>query len=58
MNSTDNLQGSIDTIKHGKKNVQEMGKGTECGIGVEEFEDFAEDDQLQTYEILQEKRKL
>ncbi|OAA41582.1 mitochondrial translation initiation factor [Beauveria brongniartii RCEF 3172] len=50
--------GTIDTIKHGKKDVQEMGKGTECGIGLDGFEDFLEDDQLQTYEVLSEKRQL
>ncbi|TQV98257.1 mitochondrial translation initiation factor [Cordyceps javanica] len=51
-------EGVIDTIKHGKKDVQEMGKGTECGIGLEDFEDFQEDDQLQTYEVISEKRQL
>ncbi|KAH8718110.1 Translation initiation factor IF-2, mitochondrial [Beauveria bassiana] len=50
--------GTIDTIKHGKKDVQEMGKGTECGIGLDGFEEFHEDDQLQTYEVLSEKRQL
>lgn len=50
--------GVIDTIKHGKKDVQEMGKGTECGIGLEDYEDFQEDDQLQTYELLSEKRSM
>ncbi|KAM3451275.1 hypothetical protein MY3296_005419 [Beauveria thailandica] len=50
--------GTIDTIKHGKKDVQEMGKGTECGVGLDGFEDFLEDDQLQTYDVLSEKRQL
>ncbi|KAJ6788857.1 hypothetical protein PWT90_09939 [Aphanocladium album] len=50
--------GIIDTIKHGKKDVQEMGKGTECGIGLEDFEEFQEDDQMQTYEVISEKRRL
>jgi translation initiation factor IF-2 len=35
-----------------------MGKGTECGIGFEEFQDLKQDDQIQTYEIVKEKRKL
>ncbi|ATY64707.1 mitochondrial translation initiation factor [Cordyceps militaris] len=52
------FEGIIDTIKHGKKDVQEMGKGTECGIGLEDFESFQEDDQLQTYEVISEKRQL
>ncbi|PNP39125.1 hypothetical protein TGAMA5MH_08977 [Trichoderma gamsii] len=50
--------GKIDTLKHVKKDVQEMGKGTECGIGLEEFEDFQADDQIQTYEEIKERRSL
>lgn len=50
--------GKIDTLKHVKKDVQEMGKGTECGIGLEEFDDFQADDQIQTYEEIKERRSL
>ncbi|XP_044715523.1 elongation factor tu GTP binding domain-containing protein [Hirsutella rhossiliensis] len=50
--------GHIDTLKHVKKDVMEMGKGTECGIGLEGFQDFAVDDQIQTYEEIKEKRSL
>ncbi|KAM6478884.1 hypothetical protein HDV62DRAFT_177584 [Trichoderma sp. SZMC 28011] len=50
--------GKIDTLKHVKKDVQEMGKGTECGIGLEDFEDFQPDDQIQTYEEIKERRSL
>ncbi|KAL7932444.1 hypothetical protein V8C35DRAFT_307099 [Trichoderma chlorosporum] len=50
--------GKIDTLKHVKKDVQEMGKGTECGIGFEDFEDFQPDDQIQTYEEIKERRTL
>lgn len=35
-----------------------MGKGTECGIGFEDFEDLRMDDQVQTYEVIREKRHL
>jgi translation initiation factor IF-2 len=35
-----------------------MGKGTECGIGFPDFEDFQIDDQIQTYEEIKEKRHL
>lgn len=54
----DSSTGKIDTLKHVKKDVAEMGKGTECGIGFEEFQDLKQDDQIQTYEIVKEKRKL
>ncbi|KAK6448136.1 hypothetical protein FP744_10004386 [Trichoderma asperellum] len=50
--------GKIDTLKHVKKDVQEMGKGTECGIGLEEFDGFQADDQIQTYEEIKERRSL
>lgn len=48
--------GKIDTLKHVKKDVLEMGKGTECGIGLEDFQDLQVDDQLQTYEEHKERR--
>lgn len=35
-----------------------MGKGTECGIGLENFQDFQIDDQIQTYEEISKKRTL
>lgn len=35
-----------------------MGKGSECGIGLDGFEDIKIDDQIQTYEITYEKRHL
>lgn len=50
--------GKIDTLKHVKKDVMEMGKGTECGIGLEGFEEFKVDDQIQTYEEVKERRTL
>ncbi|CAM1503771.1 Fc.00g013620.m01.CDS01 [Cosmosporella sp. VM-42] len=50
--------GKIDTLKHVKKDVMEMGKGTECGIGLDGFQDIQVDDQIQTYEQIKEKRTL
>lgn len=35
-----------------------MGKGTECGIFFEGFEDLEVDDQVQTYDVIEEKRHL
>lgn len=52
------LSGKIDTLKQVKKDVNEMGKGTECGIGFEGFEDLLMSDQIQTYEVVKEKRTL
>jgi translation initiation factor IF-2 len=36
----------------------EMGKGTECGMAFEEWEDFKPGDLVQCYEEWEEKRKL
>lgn len=35
-----------------------MGKGTECGIELDDFQDIQVDDQIQTYEVVKEKRSL
>ncbi|GKT48452.1 translation initiation factor IF-3 [Colletotrichum spaethianum] len=50
--------GKIDTLKHGKKDVNEIRKGTECGIAFDGFTDFKVGDQIQTYEEVREKRSL
>ncbi|KAF7546121.1 hypothetical protein G7Z17_g8651 [Cylindrodendrum hubeiense] len=52
------FDGKINTLKHVKKDVMEMGKGSECGIGFEGFQDVQIDDQIQTYEEIKEKRHL
>ncbi|KAG9250607.1 uncharacterized protein F5Z01DRAFT_640186 [Emericellopsis atlantica] len=50
--------GHIDTLKQVKRNVMEMGKGSECGMAFTDFEDFQIDDQIQTYDIIEEARTL
>ncbi|RDA93422.1 hypothetical protein CP533_1979 [Ophiocordyceps camponoti-saundersi (nom. inval.)] len=52
------FDGVIDTFRHGKKDVESMGKGSECGIGLQEFDAFEIDDQIQGYEVVVEKRTL
>ncbi|WYZ34330.1 hypothetical protein EsH8_I_000606 [Colletotrichum jinshuiense] len=52
------FDGKIDTLKHGKKDVTEIRKGTECGIAFDGFTDFKVGDQIQTYEEVREKRSL
>ncbi|KAK2015391.1 translation initiation factor IF-2 [Colletotrichum eremochloae] len=52
------FDGKIDTLKHGKKDVSEVRKGTECGIAFDGFTDFNVGDQIQTYEEVREKRSL
>jgi len=41
-----------------KKDVTEMRKGSECGLGFEDWEAFEVGDQIQTYEERSERRTL
>ena len=50
--------GSFSSFKHQKKDVTEMRKGGECGLGFEGFSDFQVGDQVQCYEEVKEKRHL
>ncbi|KAK1978389.1 translation initiation factor IF-2 [Colletotrichum cereale] len=52
------FDGKIDTLKHGKKDVNEVRKGTECGIAFDGFTDFKVGDQIQMCEEVREKRSL
>lgn len=52
------LVGLITSLKNVKKDVQEMRKGTECGMGFEGWEGFEVGDIIQTYEEISEKRRL
>jgi translation initiation factor IF-2 len=45
-------------MKHIKKEVTEMRKGTECGMGFENWGAFEVGDQIQAYEEKSEKRYL
>ncbi|KAI1424307.1 hypothetical protein F5Y12DRAFT_753134 [Xylaria sp. FL1777] len=52
------FDGKLETLKHVKKDVMEMRKGTECGMGFEEFQDLEVDDQIQAYEEVRTARSL
>ncbi|KAL9085959.1 MAG: hypothetical protein Q9165_007321 [Trypethelium subeluteriae] len=52
------FDGVLNSLKNVKKDVSEMRKGTECGIGFEDWEDFQIGDQIQCYEERTEKRFL
>ncbi|KAI1135484.1 initiation factor 2 [Hypoxylon sp. FL0543] len=52
------FDGKLETLKHLKKDITEVRKGTECGIGLEEFQDFQVGDQIQAYEEVKTKRSL
>ncbi|KIW00393.1 translation initiation factor IF-2 [Verruconis gallopava] len=50
--------GALSSLKHVKKDVMEMAKGSECGMGFEEWQDFQPGDIAQCYEEWEERRKL
>lgn len=50
--------GTMNSLKNVKKDVTEMRKDTECGIGFEGWTDFAVGDHVQCYEEIFEKRYL
>ncbi|KAI1411581.1 initiation factor 2 [Hypoxylon sp. FL1857] len=52
------FDGKLETLKHLKKDIAEVHKGTECGIGFEEFQDFEVGDKIQAYEEVKTKRSL
>ena len=52
------LIGILSSLKNVKKDVTEMRKGTECGMGFDNWTDFKVGDQIQTYEESVEKRTL
>lgn len=50
------LAGTLDSLMNVKKDVTEMKKGTECGMGFQDWFDFKVGDQVQSYEQKEEKR--
>lgn len=50
--------GTFASLKNVKKDVMEMRKGTECGIGFEDWADFQIGDLIQCYEVIETKRHL
>lgn len=52
------FDGSLESLKNVKKDVQEMKRGQECGMGFAGWTEFQEGDHIQCYETLEEKRYL
>ncbi len=44
-------KGTIASLKRGKEDVREVQKGMECGILLNNFTDFKENDILEPYEV-------
>ncbi|KAI0397933.1 initiation factor 2 [Xylariaceae sp. FL0594] len=52
------FEGKLETLKHIKKDVTEMRKGGECGMGFVDFQDIEVGDQVQAVEEVVTKRNL
>jgi translation initiation factor IF-2 len=50
--------GTLDSLKNAKKDINEMRKGGECGMGFEDWDNFQVGDQVQCYEENVERRFL
>ncbi|KAL8664125.1 MAG: hypothetical protein Q9202_003309 [Teloschistes flavicans] len=55
---TEFVQGSLTSLKHAKKDVTEMRKGSECGMAFGDWAGFAVGDQVQCYEEKEIKQTL
>ncbi len=51
-------EGEIDSLKRFKDDVKEVKSGYECGISIVGYNDLKVGDQIESYEIVEEKRKL
>ena len=48
--------GSIKSLQHEKDSVKEVTKGMDCGITLENFQDYQENDLIEAYELVEIKR--
>ncbi|KAH9484142.1 Translation initiation factor IF-2, mitochondrial [Psilocybe cubensis] len=46
-------EGSLDTMRHLKKEITEARKGMECGLSLKDFSDLREGDMIQMYEKIE-----
>jgi translation initiation factor IF-2 len=51
-------EGELESLRRYKDDVNEVRSGTECGIGVKNYNDVRPGDQIEVYERIQVKRTL
>ncbi|MCZ6886808.1 MAG: translation initiation factor IF-2 [Rickettsia endosymbiont of Ixodes persulcatus] len=51
-------EGKLKTLKRFKDEVKEVREGYECGIAFENYEDIRENDVVEVFELIQERRQL
>ncbi len=52
------FKGTVQSLKHVKEDVKEMRAGFECGVTINGFNDYERGDIIETYKVLEIKRKL
>jgi translation initiation factor IF-2 len=52
------FEGQIDSLRRFKDDVSEVKTGFECGIGVKNYNDIKEGDQIEIYQTVEEKSSL
>ncbi|KAG2319798.1 hypothetical protein Bca52824_013011 [Brassica carinata] len=50
--------GVIDSLKRVKENVKEVSAGLECGIGMDDYDDWIEGDTIEAFNAVQKRRTL
>ncbi|CAN1179150.1 Translation initiation factor IF-2, chloroplastic [Linum perenne] len=50
--------GTLDSLRRVKEAVKEVGAGLECGIGLEDFDEFQEGDVLEAFNKVEKRRSL
>ncbi|MEP0919507.1 translation initiation factor IF-2 [Leptolyngbya sp. DQ-M1] len=50
--------GNLDSLKRMKEDAREVNSGYECGIGLDDFKDWAEGDILEAYKMVTKRRTL
>ncbi len=52
------FEGELESLRRFKENVEEVRNGTECGIGVKEYNDVKPGDQIECFERIEVQRTL
>jgi translation initiation factor IF-2 len=51
-------EGKLSSLKHYDDDVKEVKAGSECGIGLENYNDIKEGDIIEAYTIIEVERKI
>ena len=52
------FEGALDSLRRFKDDVSEVRAGTDCGMGVKNYNDIQEGDQIEVFERIQVQRTL